>query len=114
MLSHWQVQDAKQRFSELLRSVRSNGPQFMTRHGRPVAVVLDIDEYRQLKGDAPDFKTFLRAAPNLESWRWNVRATPPARLIWTDSRLWRDVHIVASDPSDLWMICFRGSYLSTV
>ncbi len=65
MLSQWQLQEAKQRFSELIRSVRSNGPQFVTRHGRPVAVVLDIDEYRQLKGDIPDFKTFLRAAPDL-------------------------------------------------
>lgn len=67
VLSQWPLQDAKQRFSELIRSVRSNGPQFVTRHGRPVAVVLDFDEYRQLKGDAPDFKTFLRAAPHLES-----------------------------------------------
>jgi len=67
MLSQWQLQEAKQRFSELIRSVRSNGPQFVTRHGRPVAVVLDIDEYRQLKGDTPDFKTFLRAAPDFGS-----------------------------------------------
>jgi prevent-host-death family protein len=60
------VQEAKQRFSELIRSVRREGPQFVTRHGRAVAVVLDIDEYRKLKGDKTDFKAFLRGAPDLE------------------------------------------------
>ncbi len=65
MLRQWQLQDAKQRFSELIRSVRSEGPQFVTRHGRAVAVVIDIEEYRQLKGERQDFKAFLRAAPDL-------------------------------------------------
>ena len=38
----WQVQDAKQRFSELLRSAHAKGPQIITRHGQEVAVVIDI------------------------------------------------------------------------
>jgi prevent-host-death family protein len=60
------VQEAKQGFSELIRAVRQEGPQFVTRHGRAVAVVIDIDEYRELKGDKTDFKAFLRGAPGLE------------------------------------------------
>jgi prevent-host-death family protein len=36
----WQLQEAKQRFSELIRQARSKGPQVMTRHGEDVAVVL--------------------------------------------------------------------------
>nr|MDT0665712.1 type II toxin-antitoxin system Phd/YefM family antitoxin [Micromonospora sp. DSM 115978] len=44
----WQVQEAKQRFSEVLRAVHRDGPQKITRHGEVVAVVLDIDEYRRL------------------------------------------------------------------
>ncbi|PXX70655.1 prevent-host-death family protein [Nocardia tenerifensis] len=44
----WQVQEAKQRFSEVLRAAESNGPQTITRHGDAVAVVIDIDEYRRL------------------------------------------------------------------
>ena len=63
MSAHWQLQEAKQRFSEVVRSAEADGPQFVTRHGDEVAVVLDIREYRRLKGDAPDFKTFLRSAP---------------------------------------------------
>ncbi len=80
MLRQWQLQDAKQRFSELIRSVRSDGPQFVTRHGRPVAVVIDIEEYRQLKGETQDFKAFLRAAPDLESLPIE-RPREPARMV---------------------------------
>ena len=48
--AHWQVQEAKQKFSELLRKVHSDGPQFVTRHGEEVAVVIDIEEFRRLHG----------------------------------------------------------------
>ncbi|MFD3509405.1 type II toxin-antitoxin system Phd/YefM family antitoxin [Nocardia sp. NPDC058666] len=44
----WQVQEAKQRFSEVLRAVEAEGPQTITRHGDEVAVVIDIAEYRRL------------------------------------------------------------------
>ena len=63
MNGHWQVQEAKQRFSEVVRSARSDGPQFVTKHGDEVAVVLDIREYRRLQG-ARDFKEFLRSGPD--------------------------------------------------
>lgn len=57
----WQVQDAKQRLSELLRRAASDGPQFVTKHGEEVAVVLDIVDYRRLtgSGEAVDFKLVL-------------------------------------------------------
>ena len=65
MSAHWQLQDAKQRFSELVRSAVSDGPQFVTRHGDEVAVVLDIRDYRRLRG-GQDFKDFLRSAPDVD------------------------------------------------
>jgi prevent-host-death family protein len=61
--SHWQVQEAKQRFSELIRHARSDGAQFVTKHGAEVAVVLDIVEYRRLRGQSADFKEYLRQGP---------------------------------------------------
>lgn len=63
-MSGWQVQEAKQRFSELVRRAVSEGPQVVTRHGEEVAVVIDIAEYRRLKGEAPDFGRFLLDAPD--------------------------------------------------
>lgn len=70
MAGHWQLQEAKQRFSELIRSVETDGPQFVTRHGEEVAVVIDIGEYRRLRGGGEqDFKQFLRSVRILNNWR---------------------------------------------
>ena len=59
MNAHWQIQEAKQRFSDLVRRAQSDGAQFLTRHGTEVAVVIDIAEYRRLSGQAVDFKSYL-------------------------------------------------------
>lgn len=48
---HWLLQDAKARFSELVRRVRSEGPQRVTVHGRDEVVVISAEEFRHLKGD---------------------------------------------------------------
>jgi prevent-host-death family protein len=48
---HWLLQDAKARFSELVRRVRSEGPQHVTVHGRDEVVVISAEEFRRLKGD---------------------------------------------------------------
>lgn len=55
----WQVQEAKQRFSELLRRAVTEGPQVVTRHGQPTVVVLSADEYHRLRGQPPDLAAFL-------------------------------------------------------
>ena len=48
---HWLLQDAKARFSELVRKVRSEGPQHVTVHGRDEVVVIAAEEFRRLKGN---------------------------------------------------------------
>ncbi|MGH7555537.1 MAG: type II toxin-antitoxin system Phd/YefM family antitoxin [Longimicrobiales bacterium] len=48
---HWILQDAKARFSELVRRARSEGPQHVTVHGRDEVVVMSADEFHRLKGD---------------------------------------------------------------
>ena len=47
----WALQDAKARFSELVRRARSEGPQHVTVRGRDEVVVLAAEEFRRLKGD---------------------------------------------------------------
>ena len=47
---HWLLQDAKARFSELVRRVRSEGPQHVTVHGRDEVVVIAAEEFRRLQG----------------------------------------------------------------
>ena len=47
----WILQEAKARFSELVRRAHSEGPQHVTVHGRDEVVVLAADDYHRLKGD---------------------------------------------------------------
>jgi len=82
----WQVQDAKQRFSELLRNVVSEGPQVVTRHGEAIAVVIDIAEYRRLKGDGPDLKSYLRSGPDFDDLDLTRSAEPPRNIDWAEAR----------------------------
>ncbi|MGC4154011.1 MAG: type II toxin-antitoxin system Phd/YefM family antitoxin [Propionicimonas sp.] len=44
-MATWRLQSAKQRFSEVVRAAQAGEPQFITRHGQPVAVVVDIMDY---------------------------------------------------------------------
>ncbi len=60
---HWQVQEAKQRFSEVIRAAQAGEAQIVTRHGDEVAVVIDIAEYRRLKGESISFMDYLRVEP---------------------------------------------------
>jgi prevent-host-death family protein len=48
---YWLLADAKARFSELVRRVRSEGPQHVTVHGRDEVVVVAAEEFRRLKGE---------------------------------------------------------------
>ena len=62
----WQLQQAKQRFSEVVRRALEDGPQVVTRHGREAVVVVSAAEFKTpRRGAAEDFKQFLRAGPDL-------------------------------------------------
>jgi prevent-host-death family protein len=50
-MGRWMLQDAKARFSELVRRAHSEGPQHVTVHGRDEVVVVAADEFRRLQGD---------------------------------------------------------------
>jgi prevent-host-death family protein len=50
LTGHWVLQDAKARFSELVRRVHSDGPQRVTVHGRDEVVVISAKEFNRLKG----------------------------------------------------------------
>lgn len=62
----WQVQEAKQRFSEMLRAVETEGAQTITKHGEDVAVVIDVAEYRRLTGAKKSFVDHLLSFPTMD------------------------------------------------
>lgn len=75
----WQLQTAKQRFSELVERALRDGPQVVTRRGEEVVVVVSTDDYRRLTGQ-PSFKRFLTSGPDFEPLGI-VRDRAPARTV---------------------------------
>ncbi|WP_206171055.1 type II toxin-antitoxin system Phd/YefM family antitoxin [Phragmitibacter flavus] len=64
----WQLQKAKNQLSELVDLALSEGPQTITRHGRPTVVVIAADEYnRQTKKEK--LSSILRDCP---AKGWNL------------------------------------------
>jgi prevent-host-death family protein len=49
METTWPLQDAKNRLSELLETVLKHGAQTITRHGKPIAVVVSAETYARLQ-----------------------------------------------------------------
>ena len=59
----WQLQEAKNKLSEVLDRARDDGPQTITRHGRQVAVMLSYEDYRKLSLSAKSLVEFFRESP---------------------------------------------------
>ena len=49
MSRKWPVQDAKSRFSELLDTTLAEGPQIVTKRGVEAAVLVPIEQWRNLE-----------------------------------------------------------------
>ena len=61
-MNTWPVQDAKARFSELLDTCLSEGPQMVTRRGAEMAILVPAAEWKRLCASArPSLKALLLA-----------------------------------------------------
>lgn len=61
-MTTWPVQDARARFSELLDVCLTDGPQMVTRRGAEAAVLVSVEEWRQLQATArPSLRQLLLA-----------------------------------------------------
>jgi antitoxin Phd len=56
-MEQWKLEDAKARFSEVVRRAGSSGPQLVTIRGKEAAVILAPEQYRRMlpkdKGQLP-------------------------------------------------------------
>ena len=59
----WQMQEAKARLSEVVKCAETMGPQTITVHGQPVAVVISHAMYEKLTGNEQSLVKFMRASP---------------------------------------------------
>jgi prevent-host-death family protein len=60
---HWPLQDAKNRFSEVVKRARREGPQTVTLRGERAAVVLSAADYDALVRDRPSLVDHLLSGP---------------------------------------------------
>jgi antitoxin Phd len=59
----WPLQEAKNRFSELIESALHRGAQTVTRHGKPAVVIIPAEEYARTAARGKSLAAALRACP---------------------------------------------------
>ena len=64
MKNTWQLQDAKNRFSEVVDEAQS-GPQLITRRGKSAAVVVSVEYFERLVESNGRLIDLLRKAPRV-------------------------------------------------
>ena len=63
MKATWALQDAKNRFSEVVEKTLAEGPQAVTRRGVPVVVLLSARTYAEQMRPRDSFVSFFRNSP---------------------------------------------------
>jgi prevent-host-death family protein len=63
----WQLQEAKNRFSEVVDRALRDGPQTVTRHGRAAVVIVDAAQYAR-ETQREKLSTVLRECP-VKGWK---------------------------------------------
>lgn len=59
----WQIQEAKARISEVVKRAQDQGPQEITLHGKPVAVLVSAETYDRLAHGGDSLLEFMRRSP---------------------------------------------------
>lgn len=62
-MTSWQLQEAKNKLSEVIDRALEEGPQVITRHGVEVVVVMPYTGYRKLTAPGTRLGDFLLASP---------------------------------------------------
>lgn len=83
MSAIWQVQEAKNRFSEVIERALQEGPQIVTRHGRPVVRVVAVHGVAEPGAQQEDdgFARYLLAAPKVGGLELPVRRSRKAAVV---------------------------------
>jgi len=59
----WKLQDAKNKFSEVIRKASDEGPQVVTKHGKESVIVLSFQDFKKLKQSKTTLVEFFRNSP---------------------------------------------------
>jgi len=67
MADQWQLQDAKNKFSEVVERALNHGAQIITRRGKKVVVVVPYQDYERMNRPSTNLAEFLLRSPFAES-----------------------------------------------
>jgi len=59
----WQLQEAKNKFSNLVKRAQHEGPQVVTKQGREAVVILSVDDYKKLTKPKTNLYKFIQKSP---------------------------------------------------
>lgn len=59
----WQLQEAKNKFSEVVRKATQEGPQIVTKHGKDSVVVLSVKDYKKMEQPKTSLVEFFQNSP---------------------------------------------------
>jgi len=59
----WQLQEAKNKFSNLVQRAQKEGPQIVTKHGKESVVVLSVEDFKKLIRPKKSLYKFLQESP---------------------------------------------------
>jgi prevent-host-death family protein len=63
MQNTWQLQEAKNKLSQVIREAKKGAPQIITQHGLETAVVISIEKYRKSKQPNQTLVQFFQTSP---------------------------------------------------
>ncbi len=66
MARMWQIQEAKNKLSEVINEAIKHGPQIITKHGVEAVIVLSYVEYRKAMLNQKKLSDFFRESPLAE------------------------------------------------
>ena len=63
MIKIWQLQEAKNKFSQVVNEALDKGPQVVTRRGKEIVVILSREDYGRLKKSQSGVVEFFQNSP---------------------------------------------------
>lgn len=81
----WQLQEAKNHFSEVVERAIKEGAQTVTKHGKPAVMIISVEDYQKSVAPRKSLIQLLRECPEDLANIIGPRSKEPARTLHFDS-----------------------------
>ena len=80
----WQLQEAKNHFSEVVERAMRDGAQTVTKHGKPAVMIISVEDYQRSVAPRKSLIQLLRECPEDLAGIIGPRSKEPARTVHFD------------------------------